>query len=262
MTAETLSNDIQSEFVSRFDDAEQLLREIVAEDRKPYASEQAYFAREMGWVDPLEVRRELSRMKSVASWQAIAGLPQDREAAIEEAATSAKILESESPKLEQKIGELQAKLRAIENDARLSAKRVEQRADAVEQLRRLAPKYICDAVNHSIAQVEQSIGDKLREMVIRFQSLKSILNIDSIHKTNRSRLESLRLLCREATIESVTAGIITYQFSPAWPAIQAEAQSEFAELAEKIPVVQADYDAAIEQAEAPRSFYAIGPQPE
>lgn len=252
-----LSDDIQSEFVSRFADVEQLLREIASEDRKPFASELAYFAREMGWVDPTVVRRELSRMKSVASWQAIAGLPQDRAAAIKEADTSAKILETESPKLEQKISDLQAKLSAFERDARLSAKRVEQQADGVEQLRKLAPKYICDQVNHSRTKVETEIGDGLRTMKGRHQSLRIILNLDGVYDSQQAHLSSLRHLCREATVETVTGRMISYHFSPEWPAIKAAAQAEFAELTERIPVVQAEYDSAMEQAEAPRSFYAL-----
>lgn len=257
MTTETLSDDIQSEFVSRFADVEQLLREIASEDRKPFASELAYFAREMGWSDPAVVRRELSRMKSVANWQAIAGLPADRAAAVKEAEASAKILETESPKLEQKISELQAKLSAFERDARLSQKRVEQQAEGVEQLRKLAPKYIADAVNHSRSRVEQAIGDGLRAMKDRLHKLKLITNFENVYPLASDHLDVLKRWQPDATVSTVRGRFLEYGFSPQWPTIKAAAQAEFAELTERIPVVQAEYDAAMAVAEAPRSFYAL-----
>lgn len=256
MTTEAfLSNEIQSDYECRFEETEQLLREISAADRKPFASELAYFLREMGW-DSDTVRHELSRMKSISNWQSIAGTPADRAAAMKEAETAAAILETEGPKLTQKIIELQAKLSAFERDARLSQKRCEQQSDGVEQLRKLAPKYICDLVNHSRTRVETEIGDGLRTMTDRHHKLKLITNFENVYPLASDHLDVLKRWQPDATVSTVRGRFLEYGFSPEWPAIKAAAQAEFAALTERIPVVQAEYDAAMAEAEAPRSFYA------
>ncbi len=105
-----------------------------------------FFKSRLGW-DEYEVKSQLRRTNNQIRLQAIAGSPSDRESAIVERDKSAEVLEKEGPKLLSKIEALQKQHDALERDSRLSAKRVEDQAVAVEQLRKLVPDHIQDKYN-------------------------------------------------------------------------------------------------------------------
>ena len=50
--------------------------------------------------------------------------------------------------------------------------------------------------------------------------------------------------------------MIRLSYSPQWPTLKSESQVEFDELTARLPELQAEYDAAIEQVEVPLDFYS------
>lgn len=256
MTADTLSNYVRSDFADRSQEAEQLLREVAMEGRTELlTSERAFLAREMGW-DESEIKRQLRRVKSIVRLQAIAGRPEDREAALTECQTSVDLFAKQGPKITEKIDKLRAELSALERDANTSQNRVEAQSDAVQQLRKLCPQNIVERVQQAVKLIESGIGQTLRDATSRHRELQGILNLGNIYESPQKHLDALRFLLRAAVTEGVSGGLITRAYSPEWPALKAGSEIEYADLSGRLPELQAEYDEAIRQAELPLSFYA------
>ena len=261
MTTETLTSYVRSDFADRAREAEQLLIEVCRENRTELlTSERAYLARELGW-DATEITKQLRRVNSILRLQSIAGRPEDREAALQECQTATDLLAKESPKIQQKIAELQAKLNGLERDASTAQRRVEQQGDAVQQLRGHASDEIREGVRQAVKIVEAGIGQDLRDAKSRRHELRCILNIDNVYASPEKHLESLQRLLPKAVSKSVDAGkMIRLAYSAQWVALRTECQTELDELQQRLPKLQAEYDQAIEQVEAPLDYYSNGHQ--
>lgn len=256
MTTDTLSNYIRSDFADRSSESEQLLRELVMEGRTNLlTSERAFLAREMGW-DEAEIKRQLRRVNTILRLQAIAGRPEDREAALIECQTSVDLLAKEAPKIQEQIAKLQTKLSGLERDASTAQKRVEAQSDAVQQLRNHCPQDIKERVQQAVRIVEAGIGQDLRTATARHRELQSVLNLGNVYESPQKHLDALKFLSRAAVLEGVSGNFVTRAYSPEWPAIKAAAEIEYADLAGRLPELQAEYDEAIRQAESPLSYYA------
>lgn len=257
MTADTLSNYVRSDFADRSREAELLLTEISREGRTSLlTSERAFLAREMGW-DDAEIKRQLRRVNNILRLQAIAGRPEDREAALQECQVSTDLLAKESPKIREKIQELQAKLSGLERDATSAQRRVEQQAEAVQQLRSQCPVDIRERVQQAVNVVEAGIGKDLRDAKARLNELRSILNLDNCHETPQRHLEFCLSRMLPAAVTTATVNrMIQRRYSPEWPAIKAQHECEYTERSELLPGIQAEYDSQIQQAELPLDFYA------
>ena len=246
--------DIANDHAEAIADADSLLVEIAEENRRPALAELIYFDRHCGW-DELKVRQEVRRMGNVLRLRSIAGTPSDREAAALEATTAAKILKTSGAKVQAKIDELQAKLNGLDRDARLSAKRVEEQAVAVQQLRGLVPQHVRDAVNVRVSAIEQSIGVEISNAEIRANELRCCLT-PSLYKDQASYLDALRRSFHDAVASTNHGGFTKYSLSPAWPSIRSGIEAELTELEERLPKMRAEHDEAIATAEAPLNHYA------
>jgi hypothetical protein len=246
--------DIANDHAEAIADADSLLVEIAEENRRPALAELIYFDRHCGW-DETKVRQEVRRMGAVMRLRSIAGTPSDREAAALEATTAAKILKTEGAKVQAKIEELQAKLNGLDRDARLSAKRVEEQAVAVQQLRGLVPQHVRDAVNERVSAIEHSIGRQIADAEIRANELRCCLT-PSLYSDQAAYLDALRRSFRDAVASTNHAGFTKYSLSPAWPSIRDGIEAELTELEERLPKMRAEHDEAIATAEKPLSHYA------
>jgi hypothetical protein len=256
MTADTLSNYVRSDFADRAREAEQLVIEVVMEGRTEFlTSERAFLAREMGW-DEKQARKELVRVRNILRLQAIAGRPEDREAALTECQTSVDLLAKQGPKIEEKIEKLRAELSGLERAASTAQKRVEAQSEAVQQLRTLCPQDIKERVQQAIRIVEAGIGQDLRTATARHRELQGILNLGNVYESPQKHLDALKFLLRSAVLEGVSSGFVTRAYSPEWPMLRSQCESEYAAICERLPQLQTEYDAAIEQAELPLGFYA------
>lgn len=257
MTADTLGNYVRSDFADRSRESEQLLIEIIREGRTELlTSERAFLAREMGW-DEAEVKRQMRRVNTIVRLQAIAGRPEDRDAALIECQTSVDLLAKEGPKIEAKIEKLRAELSGLERAASTAQKRVEAQSEAVQQLRNHCPQDIVERVRQAVKVVEAGIGQDLRDAQSRHHELKCILNIDNVYESKETHLGfGLKNLLRAAVTQSVEGNMIRLSYSPEWPLLRVECEREFSELSGRLPELQAEYDEAIRQAELPLSYYA------
>jgi hypothetical protein len=235
-------------------EADDLLREICRANRRPTFAELTFFNRECGWNEQ-RVQQENRRMGNVLRFQSESGSSADREAAAQEAATAAVILEKEGPKLAAKIEELQAKLNGLERDQRLSAKRCEEQSQAVQRLRELVPEHIAGAVRSEVSRIESTIGREILDSEIRINELQCCLD-PSRYRDEAIYLESLKRSFPDAITEIVEGRILRRKLSPAWPAIREGIQAELAELMPRVETLKVQRAEMLEQAESPLGFYA------
>jgi len=243
------------QFAEACAEADELLREIVAEGRNRAAlAELAWFQKHLRW-DEAEVRRQVSRMTTVKRLRAIAGTVADREAASKEAETAAKILQTEGAKVREKIEKLQKQLESMERDAHLSTKRVDEQADAVEKLRTMVPQHIRDAVRRAVSTVEGSIGREISDAAIRLNEIEVALD-RSKHASEPAHMEAIQRFDRGAVIEGASGGWVKRSLSPEWPAICAEAEAEAVEIREKLERLRIEFAERIAEAESPLNYFA------
>lgn len=235
-------------------EADTLLRGIVLEDRQANFGEATYFSREVGW-DDVAIKRQIRRMHNVIKFQAIAGSTGDRKASAAEAETAAEIVEKELPKLLTQIEKLQAKADGFERDARLSAKRVEEQAGAVQRLRGLTPEDISGSVNQEVGTIKTTIGQDIRDAECRINELECCLT-PSKYPSEIKWLESLQRSFRDAVVEGAGNGMIRLKLSPAWHDIEASAEAELEELQSKLPDLKSQYAEKMEAVQFPLDHYS------
>lgn len=220
--------EVEFERKQLLEEADALLVEITKASRRATDGELAWFNSQLRWSER-QTREELRRMSNVLRLRGIAGSPADRAAASVEAEVAATVLAKEQPKLQAKIDELTAKLRSLDADARLSAKRQADQAEAVEGLRALAPQHIREAVQHRESELAHGIGKRLSDVEIRLNEIECCLTPDK-YPDEASWLETLERSCRDAVERVLTGQFIRRRKSDKWPAIQAELQAERARL--------------------------------
>lgn len=258
MTApQCFADEIQESHQADLEQAEWLLQDIVRQNRMPTAGEYAFFLR-CGW-DEVRARDQVRRVSQALNQQTIAGDPSTREAAATEAATAAKLLESEAPKIREKLDKLQKQLDGLERDARLSAKRVEQQVAAVAKCREFPPPAVRAKVDAALKILNTSgVGKTLRDAQERHHELRLIVN-DGVYDSPATHIDfALRRLC-PAAVRTVTQGrMLSYSYSEAWPGLKAAAEAEFSELNSKLPELQAAFDAEVAAIETALDFYSTG----
>ena len=235
-------------------DADILLLEICHNGGKANYEQLVYFNRELGWNERA-INDQLRRMHNVTRWKAIAGNTPAREAVAKESEAAATVLEKEGPKLAAKIEELQTKLNGLERDARLSAKRCEEQAEAVQRLRELVPEHIAGEVQSEVSRISSTIGRELLDSESRINELECCLT-PSKYRAESYYLESLQRSFRDAVVVITENKVNRRVLSSEWPTIKAEIQDELAELKPRIETLRSQRSEAIEQAELPLGYYA------
>ena len=249
-------SDVAREYAEEVRIADQLLAEIAARDSTPTYSEYLYFTRCLGWAKP-KVGDQVRRMHQVARFRAIAGTPADRDAAIAERDKSASVLASQSPKLAAEIERLTAQLERLERDATDSASRVAHQESAVTTLRELAPDDVKAEHAGELDRIRAAVGNRLSDSKMRSNELESCLNPDRF--TQRDLYwDLLRRSFREAVLDVVDGGSLSYRYSDAWPGIRAAMKAELDTLAETIRELTAEHDSLIATANVKLDFYSSG----
>ena len=256
MSIETFSaiSEIAEHYSENIAEADLLLREICQSGRRPTFAELTFFQREIGW-DAIAVQSQLRRMNSVLRLQAIAGTAADREASEKESETAAGLAETELPKILEKIRKLQQQADALERDARLSAKRVEEQSGAAEQLRTLAPENIAGSVRANVQTIKKTTGREIGDAEVRANELECCLSPDR-YQNEAAYLEVLQRSFRDAVIVESINRVIRRKLSPEWPGIKSSIEAELTELHPKLVELRAEYSEQITAAELPLSYYA------
>jgi hypothetical protein len=156
-TESTLGSTLALEIKKDFALADELLREIVVAGRKPSFEELTVFQSRVGW-DAKAVAQQLGRMANVVRFQAICGTKKNREDAKTEMERSEQVLATRGVEIQTQIENLQSQLRSLENDARLSRKRLEDMEDAAIRLRDQVPAHIKNEHNAKNAAISESLG--------------------------------------------------------------------------------------------------------
>ncbi|HBJ33277.1 MAG TPA: hypothetical protein DDZ51_00650 [Planctomycetaceae bacterium] len=249
--------EVAADHAEKVADADALLMKIASQGRRASYAESVFFSRELGWNDR-KINDEIRRAGNVLRLKAIAGTADDRQAAAKEAATAADVLAKEAPKLEAKIDELQSKLSGLERDERLAAKRCEQQAEAVAQLRGLTPEHVRESVRQAVSLIDSTIGRAILDGEIRHTELSCCLDPSRYSGQRDPQAEYIETLGRSFP-EAVTVGqvgrYIKRSLSPQWPAIREAAEIELAELTTKLVELRSQHAEAIAAAELPLSFY-------
>ena len=261
MSVESLAADVASEHDDKLRDADQLLREIKLADRPPNYQELVFFRQQVGWNET-QVKEQLRRMHSVLRFEAIAGTPENREAAKVEAAKAKEVYDKEVPKVQAQLEKLEAKLRQLETDKRVSSTRIEQQTEAVEKLRELAPEHIAAEVNQRRGLIKSTLGRELLDKKSRAIEIESCLD-PSKHANPKMHIEAVRRSCREAVAEIVRGRdegyqSLSYAFSDKWPSIRAAMENELAELQPQIDELQTQLDAELSALKNSLDFYGQG----
>ena len=247
------TQDIAEDYRQSLMNADFLLREICQAGRNPTFADMTFFLRECGW-DEQKVAAQLRRMNSVLRLSAIAGTAGDREASFKESESAAAVLEKEGPKLAAKIADLQAKLTALERDARLSAKRVEEQNEAVTKLRELVPEHVRTEVQSTTNLLKRTTGAEISNAETRVQELACCLD-STRYRHQQDYLESLQRSFRDAVTVTTVGKFLKCELSPAWPEIQTSIKTELTELQSKLETMRGEYDEALSAAELPLDYY-------
>ena len=250
---ESFSDEVAVGYQNSADDGEHLLREICQAGRHSNFADQTFFLRECGW-DEQKVAAQLRRMNSVLRLSAIAGTAADRSAALSESNTASELAEKESPKLRAKIEDLQAKLTALERDARLADKRVTEQNEAVAKLRELVPEHIRSAVQANINTLNSTLAKDISNAETRLNELQCCLD-PSKYRHEQDHLEALqRSFCGSVVVKEY-GKFLKRELSPQWPEIQTSIKTELTELQSKLETMRGEYDEALSAAELPLDYY-------
>ena len=260
MAVTCFADEITESFHADLQQSEWLLWDRAKRNQNLTPADYAFLAR-CGW-DEKKAREEHRRVIIALTNQAICGSVADREAALQECDTAAKLLESEGPKIREKLDKLQKQLDGLERDARLSSKRCAEQSEAVAKLRELVPSHVRAKVDNELSVLNtEGVGATLRETKSRHHELVCILNVGDVYESPARHIEwGLRGLCPAAVTQTVEVGWNRYAYSPSWPALKSAAEVEFAELNSKLQELQAAYDAELAVIETALDFYSNGRQ--
>lgn len=257
MAINCFADEVNESYQIDLEQAECLLADRARQNQKLTPADYAFLTR-CGWNEA-NARREFNRVTQALNQAAIAGSPEDRAAALLEAETAAKLLESEGPKIREKLDKLQKQLDGLERDQRLSQKRCEQQAEAVLKCQDLAPQYLVRYVDQKrTSLLTEGSGAKLRDAEARRHELVCILNHGGVYARLETHIDGLRRLLPEAVSQSVSGRMIAHRFSDRWPSLKSEHEREFAELNQRLPDLQAAFDGELSEIESPLNFYSNG----
>jgi|GEM_PF-2425958 len=249
-------SDIQDQFQTTFEEADALLRAIIAEGRdRATVAELDHFQKLVSW-DEKEVKVQLSRMQTVVYFEAIAGSKADREATQAEAEAATDVLKSETAR----VAELQAKLPGYDRAARLAQQRVEQQSHALEQLKKHCPQHIRERADRMQSDAHKGPYARMNELQSRKDEL---LNLQQpVGVLNRDyQMRRIQDFCPEAVTDVIgwDGSVSHREFTPEWEVIkQRWNQAIELEINPAIEAARAEYEAAELAADAARNYYALG----
>ncbi len=159
-------------------------------------SSQYLLCRRLGW-DRKRIVREFSLREGVATHQKLAGTGAERKAAAERLEKAKQQTAAECPKLREQLAkltaELQAKINAVEREARDAKHAVNSQDRSVEQLRKMLPEHLrltgsrktvnaSTATRQEIIRVENKIDSACRITQIKQNDLSGMPEIERYGK--------------------------------------------------------------------------------
>lgn len=236
--------------------ADEILREIVTQERQPSFEERLFFTR-LNWTGE-QINSQCRRMAQVVKFERIAGTAADREASEAEAATASQLLATEGPKIAEQIAKLQETLQQLERDKHRSLKRVAEQAAAVENLKKLAPPHVTEKANHLRRAYRETTRKELQRVELRLHQLVTTLD----ERNYQYKYDWFDALGRCFPGHSMNRAFRNHsQAGPQnwfadWDEIQREVKREQAELQQQRAQLQAECAAAEAEIDALLNYYA------
>jgi len=242
---------------SKREQCEALLRSLAESGRFPSADE-LFELRSYGLSDTQELRREVSRLKRRLSLEAQAGTKADRLAMEQQVLRSAALLETEAPKIQAKLDELAKELRRLENDARLSEKRLGEMRQAASMLKEMLPDDIKADFARRRQEMESMLFVPIQQAEARIRELEYLLSEPSDaneklfwHQAWRRHDES----CVDVIVQNKT---LSYRLNHQATAEQLSLRNELGMLREQLPEMQAAFEAANRELDEEMEDYCDG----
>lgn len=210
---------------------------------------------EAGWSEQ-DIRAEVDRQKAVRDLQERAGTSDDREAARIRAEQAAVTLAEQGGVLRAEIAERQERLGALEDAAETARREVVRRSEALDHLRRLAPK----RVRERVAMAREAIEQKHRPLILPLET--EITNVEALQRIDLGRPidRQSAVLHAEAAKPAliVTTGRDNKRdVSPErWAAYVADRAANLPELRERLTDLREQRDAALAEADRQLDVYA------
>ena len=153
--------------------ADKMLLEIAGEERKPTYDEWSFLT-SVG-LDEKTIRRNITRCTRVGNIKAVAGASKVRQRAQLEAEAAEAKLKTEGEAIEAEIARLSSQHAAMQRDANMKSKRVEQMELACSQLRELVPDHIKANYDREVATLNECVRRNIFDMEIRANEIHFLL---------------------------------------------------------------------------------------
>ena len=166
--------ELETEYYCKL--ADEMLRKIVAENRKPSFAEQNFFKGRCGWSD-IEINYQMRRMRESLRHQSVIGTASQREAIDDENKKAREVLESEKPKLLKKLAAIQEQINDLDRAATSAERRVEQVENALSELAKpeLLRADLLAKYNGLVQHFGDTTGQEMGELGVEIQHFEILL---------------------------------------------------------------------------------------
>lgn len=173
--AKTKVQDVLSDFDNKVQRADEVLRQIADEERKPTYDELVFFHSELNW-SPAEVNGQVRRMNNVVRLQSVAGTADDRQKLAESVAEAKEVLKTRGGELRTEIDKLTVELNKLESSHNALERRHTEVENAVKALREYVPENVRRRLNTRKRMVKETLGLEISERKTRVNLLNVLLD--------------------------------------------------------------------------------------
>lgn len=257
---------VSSDFAKDYEVAENVLRDCVADNRRP-SFEEAQFMQRLGWDEKQQIR-QLGRIASVLQWQSIAGTSTAREALAESVNAAETALNERRPAIEEKIQALQKELSQLERDHTTQAKRLTEANQAASSLKQLVPAHIVAKSNSLLTLANETIGREYHEMLGQISHMECL--IDPARHADEKAYQDVVASYDSAYVlfdvhQDTNAHIrpehrgggwrVNYRFSEDWEPHRQSLEAELPGLRKQVNELKEQFDAERDKSQEPLQIY-------
>lgn len=249
--AEVEVSELELEYMHYHEMADEMLKSIVTENRKPTYSEMTFFKGRLGW-DQIAVNFQLRRTSNRLRLQSIIGTVSQRNAAKDEKTKSAEILAAEGPKLDSQIAKLMEQKAALERAASQSEKRCEQIQVACDELQKLEllRADLAATYNGRKQEFAQSVWSEMNAVGVEIQFREMLLSSE----VNYRLIDHIRSNFRDC-IETCEHTRQPKLIGSAWEARKRVIQQELDEMRPKFEALRVIREEQEAQLDELKTFY-------
>jgi len=233
--------------------ADEILEEMFRDDRPANFEELDFLTSVVGW-SRTQQNENYRRVARRVRLQQIAGTSQDRDDLKKFSESAQAAFEAKGPELLDQITKLQAEHAKLEKTATSSARRFEETQNALQELTQVCSPSVAAAVASRCSAIEHDLGQHVSDLRGKLHQIENILKGPEAQRHNLG-WDQLRKFDESLVITTVTNGMISYSFSPAWPAAKAKMQAEIPGRQVEIERMQKLLDEALEKAREPLRQY-------